>query len=183
MAGKKSAPLNLTNRQRKILACHQRKRCTAQHESKRIAIILKAAQGESTYSISKDIELSIDCVRQWRKRWAASYSVLQEFEKGSDADGVSDLCLLKKMLELLKDQPRSGAPCRISESEKQQLVAMACRKPADYNIPRTKWTHKLLSETAMKEGITSKISPRYVGKVLKKTPFVHIKINTGYSQK
>ena len=183
MAGKKSTPLNLTDRQGKILEHYQRKHSTGQQQSKRIKIILKAAQGESTYFISEDIKMSIGCVREWRRRWAAGYVVLREFEKGKDGNGVSDLSLLKKMLELLKDQPRPGAPCRITDSEKKQLLAMACRKPSDYNIARSRWSHVLLAEVAIREGIVSQISPRHVGKILKKTNFVPIKVAIGFAQK
>lgn len=183
MAGKRAAPLNLTERQRTLLQKQQSKRSTAQQQSKRIQIILKAAQGESTYGISKQINMSMETVRSWRNRWTAAYEKLQDFEKGKDGNGVSDLSLLRKMLELLEDQPRPGAPCRISQSAKQQLLAMACRKPGDYNIPRTKWTHELLAEIAVREGIVDQISPRYVGKLLKKTTFDRIKAATGYIQK
>ena len=168
MAGKKSAALNLTARQQMIFENHQGKRSTGHHEHKRISIILQGARGESTYSISKNLGMSIDSVREWRKRWTAGYETLQAYEKGRDGNGVSNICLLKKMLELLKDRPRSGAPCRIKESEKQQLLAMACRKPSEYDIPRTSWTHELLSQVAQQQGIIDQISPRYVGEILKK---------------
>lgn len=183
MAGKRAAPLNLTERQRNLLEHYQSKRSTAQHQSKRIQIILKAAQGESTYHISKEIKMTMETVRKWRKRWAAAYEKLLYFENGKDGNGVSDLILLRRMLDLLKDEQRSGAPCRISQAEKQQLLAMACRKPSDYDIPITKWSHLLLAQTAVKEGIVDKISPRYVGKLLKKTTFNRIKAATGFIQK
>ena len=179
MAGKKSAPLNLSPRQGKILSVHQRKHSTGQQESKRIEIILKAAEGESTYSIAKDIKMNIDRVREWRNRWSKGYEILQTYEQGKEGEIVSDHSLLKKMLELLKDRPRSGAPCRITESEKKQLMAVACRKPSDYNIPRTKWTHQLLAQVVQQEGIIDQVSPRYVGKLLKKTTCVPIRVDTG----
>ena len=179
MAGKRSTPLNLTVRQREILEAYQRKGSTAQKQSERIKIILKAADGESTYYIARAIGMSKESVREWRKRWKEGYETLQEFEKGKDDGGVSNLSLLNKMLEILQDRPRPSAPSRITASEKQQLLAMACRKPSDYNIPMTKWTHVLLAQVAMREGIISQISPRYVGKLLKKTNFVPIKVVTG----
>ena len=168
MAGKKSAPLNLTQRQRALLEQHCRKRNTGHHEQKRIQIILRGSLGESTYSISREINLGIDAVRSWRKRWSLGYSSLLVYESGKDGDGVSDYALLNKMLELLKDAPRPGTPCRITKSEKQQIVAMACRKPSEYGIPRTRWTNELLASTAESEGVVKSISPRYVCDILKK---------------
>ncbi len=72
------------------------------------------------------------------------------------------------MLDILRDLPRSGAPERIPLSEKQQLIALACEKPEDYGIPFTQWNREMLAKVAMAEGIVEKISPRYVGKLLKK---------------
>ena len=66
---KASPALNLSERQYKILSDYSRKRATSNHELKRIKIILKGSEGQSTYSISKEIGLGYDPVAAWRKRW------------------------------------------------------------------------------------------------------------------
>jgi len=81
---------------------------------------------------------------------------------------VSDSELLQKMLAILTDEPRSGPPIRISLTEKQQLVALACKKPEDFGVPLTQWNREMLAKVAMAEGIVEKISPRYVSEILKK---------------
>lgn len=56
-------------------------------------------------------------------------------------------------MEVLSDYSRSGAPIRISLEEKQQLVALACKKPQDFGIPITPWNREMLAKVAMAEGI------------------------------
>lgn len=87
---------------------------------------------------------------------------------GASGDGVSDGELLAKILDILTDVPRSGAPKRITLSEEQQLIALACEKPEDHGIPMTQWNREMLAKVAMAEGIVEKISPRYVSELLKK---------------
>lgn len=148
---------------------HSRKGKTSSQEVKRIKIILKGSQGQSNYSISKDLKLGVEAVSSWRNRWTSSCETLKVFEKGESGEGVSDRALLKKMLEVLKDHPRCGKPAQFTMSQKQQIVAMACRKPSEYGIPRTGWTHELLAQTAQTKRIVKSISPRYVGEILKKS--------------
>jgi len=169
MAAKASPALKLSERQTKILSDYIRKRDTSNHEVKRIKIILKGSEGQSSYSISKEIGLGYNPVATWRKRWRVSYPDLTKYEKGKSGKGVSDGNLLKRMLSILQDQPRSGSPPKFTLSQKQQVVAMACRKPSAYGIEMTSWTHEMLAQVAQTEKIVKSISPRYVGKILKKS--------------
>jgi putative transposase len=59
---------------------------------------------------------------------------------------------------------------RISLAEKQRLMALACQKPEDFGIPVTQWNREMLAQVAQAQGIVKKISPRYVGKLLKNPP-------------
>jgi len=168
MAAQALPPLEMTERHYTLLERHTRKRNTGNHEVKRIKILLKASTGQSNYSISKELSIRVETVRTWRARWAACYEQLSIFEKGKSGEGVSDLELLKRMLAILTDHPRSGKPPRITLSQKQQIVAMACRKPSEYGLPMTRWTHETLAQVAKAEKIVKSISPRYVGEILKK---------------
>jgi putative transposase len=71
------------------------------------------------------------------------------------------------MLAVLEDAPRSGAPVRISMAQKQQITALACRKPQDYGIPVTQWNREMLAQVAVAQGIVETISPRYISELLK----------------
>ena len=71
-----------------------------------------------------------------------------------------------KIKEILTDLPRSGSSSRITNSEKDRLIALACESPQNHGLPFTVWTHKELSAQAKKMGIN--ISSSYYGILLKK---------------
>jgi putative transposase len=52
-------------------------------------------------------------------------------------------------------------------AQKQQITALACRKPQDYGIPITQWNREMLAQVAMAQGIVETISPRYISELLK----------------
>lgn len=166
--GRPLPPLLLSERQKGILERHYSRRSTAEYQRARISIVLGAYAGQSNLALSRDLNMNIKRVRRWRRRWITSYKALCEFEQGPNGQGVSDLELLRQMLSLLKDAARPGAPKTITLEQEQQITALACRKPCDYSIPVTQWTHELLSIVAEEQGLVDRISPRYVGVILKK---------------
>jgi len=165
--GKAAPKVEVSKRQKAILTSYHNKRNISVQEKQRIGIIMQAHAGKSDLAISRDLQINPGTVSRWRKRWVNSYQQLREFEQSSAES--SDRALLDKMLEILSDHVRSGAPIRISLKEKQQLVALACKKPQDFGIPITQWNREMLAKVAMAEGMVEKISPRYVSEVLKKT--------------
>jgi putative transposase len=48
-----------------------------------------------------------------------------------------------------------------------QIMALACQKPEDLDLPFTTWTPSELARTAVKQGIVASISPASVGRFLK----------------
>ena len=86
---------------------------------------------------------------------------------GELGQGVKDHELLKEMVKRLEDAPRVGAPPRISESEKSQIVALASEAPIDYGLPQTVWTYKLLRAVILRNNILDALHERKVGKILK----------------
>jgi len=166
--GKAAPKVVISKRQKEILASYHNKRNISVQEKQRIGIILQAHGGKNDLAISRDLQINPGTVSRWRKRWVNSYEQLREFEQEQSGAGSIDRALLEKMLEILSDHARSGAPVRISLEEKQQLVALACKKPQDFGIPITQWNREMLAKVAMAEGMIEKISPRYVSEVLKK---------------
>jgi len=162
------APLGLSERQKSLLKGRYAQRNAPSWQRFRIAIILGAAQGQSNSALSRDLKVKRDDIRRWRQRWLACYEKLCLFEQGKDGQGISDRELLHKMLSILKDARRPGKPKTITLEQEQQLAALACRKPSEHSIPVTHWTHELLAMVAEEQGIIEKISPRYVGVILKK---------------
>lgn len=167
---KGSAPapaLELSVRQYDILDKEQNKSTCGRRQHQRINIILLASQGTANKEIARLLNISLTTVKKWRSRWQLAYPKLQEYEKGADGNGISDLALRKKMLELLKDRVRSGAPAVISLAQKKQIVALACEEPKDYGIIKTDWTLPDLQQVVLKKQIVPSITSVYIGKLLK----------------
>ena len=126
--GKPASVVLLTLRQEQLLTSYRNKRNSCPvHYCKRIDIILNAAQGLNNSQISEQVGVQRHTVASWRNRWAAAYEKLCAYEAGPFGQGVKDHELLKKMLEMLGDQPRPGGPRRISLSQKNQIIALACK--------------------------------------------------------
>jgi transposase len=160
--------LVLSVRQEQLLSTEFKKRTTLSQYKARIGIILRNHHGESQSVISRSLQLDYETVRLWRNRWISEYEKLLIYEAGIGDEGVKDHELLSKMLCILSDKPRSGAPRVISSSQEGLLTALACESPEDYGIIRTNWTHQTLAQVAIEKGIFKSISPRYVGELLKK---------------
>ncbi len=162
-------PLKMTDRQYRLLESKSRKYKTSNQLVKRINILLKGSKGQSNYSISEETGITVQTIKRWRSRWDLAYEKLLIQEQGKSGEGVSDNELLEAMMNVLKDKPRSGKPPIFTLSQKQQIVALACRKPSDYGLPHTRWTHEMLAHEAQAEKIVESISPRHVGGILKKS--------------
>ena len=162
-------PLKMTDRQYRLLESKSKKHKTNNQIVKRIKILLKGSKGQSNYSISREIGVTVQTVKIWRSRWDLVYDKLLIYEQGKSGEGVSDKDLLAEMMSVIKDKPRSGKPPVFTLSQKQQIVTLACRKPSEYGIPINRWTHEMLAKVAKAEKIVKSISPRHVGGILKKS--------------
>jgi transposase len=156
-----------------LLLTASRKRTLPSQYKERIGILLRASslwtEGyQNNAQIKRTLGISINTVKSWRRRWMELYPKLLVFEQGKEGTGVSDSVLLQEILSGLDDLPRSGHPKRITLAQEQQIVALACRKPSEYGIEMTTWTHQMLAHVAISEGIITSISARYVGTILKK---------------
>ncbi|WP_299466667.1 helix-turn-helix domain-containing protein, partial [uncultured Microscilla sp.] len=163
--GKALPKLELSPRQHQLLSGYLNKRTVPKHYEQRIHIILRAFDGWSNRKIHLEYTLHEMTVSKWRNRWLAHYKDLCAYEL---EEKTTDALLLSQMLSLLSDQARPGTPSRISLSEKESLVALACKKPEDFGIPLSHWNREELAKFAMKTGIVQQISPRYVSEILKK---------------
>jgi len=166
--GKPAPAIPITDRQYALLKQHGAKHSLAHHYKTRISIVLLASEGRTNASVGRELKIDLKTVKKWRRRWIAAFDSIEAFALGESGQGVSDQALLQKMLEVLKDRPRSGAPKRISLAQEQQIVALACQKPEDYGIPITQWNRELLAQVAISKGIVETISPRYTSEILKK---------------
>ena len=70
--------------------------------------------------------------------------------------------------ERLADAPRSGAPATITPEQICAIVALACERPEDGGVPLSQWSASDLAREAVRRGIVTSISPRSVGRFLKR---------------
>ncbi len=101
---------------------------------------------------------------QWRHRWLESVEQLQT----AQAEGISDCELMQKLVAVLSDEQRPGGPAKFSLEQIVQIVAVACEQPASSGRPISHWTPRELAQEVVKRGIVHAISPRSVGRFLKR---------------
>ncbi len=123
---------------------------TAQIAALRARMILLLAAGVSITATSQQLGVWRKTVSQWRGRWLESAGC-----------GGS-------VLERLSDAPRSGAPCRITAEEQCAIIALACKRPRDCGLPLSHWSASDLAREALRQGLVERISPRLVGRFLKR---------------
>jgi transposase len=153
LRGRKPVALCLEESVRLELETLVRKHSTPQQIGLRARIVLLAHQGESHRDIARQLGISEDMVAHWRQRWL-----------GLQALPYEELSCLKR----LADAPRAGAPALISAEAYCQIMAMACQPPENYGRPITQWTARELAEEAVRQNVVNTISPRQVGRFLKK---------------
>lgn len=124
-----------------------RKRTNSQRLVERANIILLASQGHNILQTARQLGLSRNTVKLWRRRWI------------EQADRAVE--------ERLSDAPRSGAPARISAEEICRVIALSCEPPEKFGRPITHWSQQELADEAMRQGLVERISQRSVGRFLK----------------
>ncbi|MGK7878637.1 MAG: helix-turn-helix domain-containing protein, partial [Crocosphaera sp.] len=132
---------------------------------RRAKLILGAASGESNSWISRRLELDREQVRLWRERWREASEQLSAAEQQQ----VTDKKLMVLIFEILSDRQRPGTTKSFTVEQVVQIVAIACESPEKSDRPISHWTPKELADEARKRGIVDKISPRSVGRFLKRS--------------
>lgn len=165
-----AAPIAMTSLQREVLQDIGRKHTTSQQIAKRIRILLLANHGYSNSHISRELAISLNTVKSWRKRWQSEFEDLVTYESYLFKEQVSPLDFRKRLVDVLRDLPRSGSPKLITLAQEKQIIALACEEPIKHQVEMTNWTHEMLAKVAAAKGIVVKISSRQVGRILKKKP-------------
>jgi putative transposase len=146
--------ITLGTEMRQALEKVVKRHATPQQMVERAKIILLADEGKSNSQISRELSLSIDMVRLWRRRWSSFVPIpLQELS----------------VLERLEDAPRPGKPARISAEQICKIVALACEAPELSGRPISQWSGQEIADELLQRGIVEKISPRHAQRLLKKT--------------
>jgi len=138
----------------------QGKHSIARSKYLRIQILFLCHSGLNNAEVAREIGVTLKTVKKWRSRWISGYDILV----GLQEDEAKEY-----LLNFLKDNPRSGLPKKFSTAQEKAIVALACRKPRDYGIEMTDWTHEMLSKVAAAEGIVKSISTSQISRLLKNT--------------
>jgi putative transposase len=143
-----AASITLSAAERTELEKLVKRPSTPQQIALRGSIILRASRGENHGQISRELGISKDTSRLWRKRWIEV-----------SLRGIP-------VLERLRDAPRPGSPPTFSLEQITQLYALACAPPEQYERPISHWSPRELAEELVKQGIVDQISVRHVGRLL-----------------
>lgn len=148
MPGPWPEPVELSERERNELQQLVRKHMTAQQIALRARVILLAAEGLNHRQIGRELKISRDMARTWRRRWLSSANSAIPTE------------------ERLQDAARSGRPPTFTVEQLTHVYAIACEDPRDSGRPITHWTSRELADELMKRQIVENISSRHVGRLL-----------------
>lgn len=160
MRGPRPEPIHLTRNQQPLLEQIVRRTSSPQAMVLRARIILAAARGERNQHIAQQLKVARITVRTWRTRWRMAADQLQAAEANGEVEAI--------IRELLQDAARCGAPATFTPEQLCQLMVVACEKPEASGRPVTHWTPLELAKEVVKRGIVKQISPRSVGRFLKR---------------
>ena len=163
MPNPKAEPIILSKKEKEIFTKLANSRTKSASIVKRASIILYADLGKTNTYISKKLPLIMYMVAKWRKKWNASQDKFREIEKTSKSDKE-----LEDFIEqVLKDNPRSGAPARITPEQKARILSLACEHPKDSGLPLSHWSIQELVYEIKRRKIVEEISWTRVQNFLK----------------
>ncbi len=156
--------LILSENQRRILESLVRRTLCPQAVALRAKVVLAADESLGMARIGRNLGCSRELARRWRDRFSDAQASWGASADQWDADTLTD-----KIVELLEDRERSGAPATFTPEQLCQIVALACEKrPEECGRPVSHWTARELADEAIVRQIVPAISPRHVGRFLKK---------------
>ena len=145
-----AAPIALAPEEESELQRLVRAQKTPRSLAERAEMILRSAGGTGVREIARQLGVWPKTVRQWRARWLA---VPKE----------------ASVVLRLTDAPRSGAPATFAPEQVCAIMALACEKPEDSDLPLSHWSQSELAREAVRRGIVDSISHGSVGRFLKRS--------------
>ncbi len=166
MRGPRPPAVVLSDRLRAVLEHLTRRQASSQRLVRRLHIVLAAANGRNNDQIARDCGIQRGTAQIWRTRWLVMAPRLE----AAITVGDDDRLVARLVTDALNDAPRTGAPPTFSAEQVVQLVALACEPPPSSDRPVSHWTPRELADEAVKRAIVPTISPRTVGRFLKRDP-------------
>ena len=137
----------------------------------RSKIILQYKETGSKTKTAESLGSTWDKVNRWVNRWNEKEPERLEMDQLYQANELTRDGYQAELEKLLEDDYRCGAPVKFTESEKQQIIALATQKPEDAGVPITHWSYSILAQTAIDKGIVQTVSRVQIGRFLKSGPF------------
>lgn len=119
---------------RAVLQKRARSYSAAHAEVIRAKIVLFAASGQTNAVIAQRLDVHVDVVARWRKRFCAQ--------------GLAGL----------RDRARSGRPRCFAATVVAEVKAMACEPPPQREVPLSRWSSTELARQAQAEGLVASLS-------------------------
>jgi len=160
MQGRRAKPVQITEQEAAVLNQIVRQPTQPQWLVTRSKIILGAAAGKSVSQQSRELGLVRNAVQHWREKWEN-----QQTERQA-ARETGQLALVIE--QVLHDDYRRGTPATFTAEQVVQIIAVACEVPEQSGYPISHWTPKEIAQEVIKRGIVNSISPRQVGRFLKR---------------
>jgi putative transposase len=145
---RRAALITLSAEERSELQRLIRSHSTPQQLALRARMIVLGDDGVGVGETAERLGVWRKGVSFWRARWLAG---------GGESAA-----------ERLADAPRSGAPATITPEQICAIVALACERPEESGVPISQWSASDLAREAVRRGIVTSISPRSVGRFLKR---------------
>jgi putative transposase len=141
-----------------------RRQTADQRLVRRASLLLALAADPRVAVVARQLQLTRLTVRLWRDRWLDALPALQQAEQ----DQTTPAQLLDLIEQVLSDAPRPGTPPHFRPEQIVQIVAVACEPPEQSQRPISHWTSRELADEVQQRRIVSTISPRTVGRFLKR---------------
>lgn len=151
-------PVMVSETARKALESLLRRHSTSQQMAQRVQLVLTLADCYSQADAAAESGLSPESVRTWRNRWLSEQEAITAL--GEDTKAVAS-----KIVEVLSDEARPGAPATFTPEQAALIQALACETPPEEI--GTHWSTRTLAEEAVRRGIVSTISHQSVWRFLK----------------
>jgi transposase len=128
----------------------------------RAKIVLACTEIKSNTEVGKDLNVHGNTVNKWRERWRSAkkkLALIDEAETG--------LNYTRKLLSILSDEPRVGAPLKFTAEQLCKIMSVACERPEDLGLPISHWSLNSLRNELIKRGIVDNISHSRLAHFLK----------------
>lgn len=126
----------------------------------RAKTVLLSYEGKLNKEIKPIVRLSLKNIGKWRMRFinAAQQLAVTESE---DCEKLES-----KILEVLSDAKRKGAPTKYSANQKDYIITIACQPPTDHGFELSHWNLSALRLAIINEGIVEDISVSSLSRIL-----------------